>query len=160
MNKIVSVIVEDIPEESGMYLVQHRLIDGKEMADVDKPHKRANMFDCEGNMIVRYYTEEEWYGREDYKNVNRNLSRISLFLLLAFFNSHLEFVGIKDVVTDIINGDEIIEYGHISNKGKELIDYIKNWDDTTPFDFESLSVVQEQETYNGVTYYIVKQFLL
>lgn len=170
MERIVSTIVEDAPKE--LYIVavfNHRTRkddNGNPVscANILKPHKKVISFDEEGNMNVKYYTEEEWNDTAAYLGNKRERGKyyqpvhLDHYVFLRWINECLEYLSICEIAEAIKDGEEPFGYDDLSARSKQLIDYIMDWDSTTPFDFPGDPVLQTAQKEDDDTYYYVECF--
>ena len=171
MAKIISTIVEDAPKDifliAEYYESDYKDDEGNliKCADILPVHKKVNMFEDDGDMTVRYYTQNEWDGTTtwcsdvvrgaQYNYAPRTLSHQAF---LCYLNACLKHEYIEDIAEDFKDGEEIVSVDQLAPRSKELLEYVMNWDHTTPFEFKHTKVYQETEVIDGKTYYVVRCF--
>lgn len=170
MERIVSTIVEDVPK--GLKLValygdkERKDDEGNviQCAEVLTPYKKVILFDEEGRMGVKYYTEEEWNDTEARYGKSRTVGRmyhpmyIDHLLFLSYLNANLEYCTLKEVVNDIVDGFSSISLDDLSVKSKQLIEAVRIWDCSTPFKFNDTFCQTEGTDDDGEKCYEVECF--
>lgn len=165
MERIISTIVEDVPE--GVFLVapyydMERTDDkGKRIAcaDIIIPHKKVILFDEDGNMEVKYYTESEWNGTECSEgsrepNLHYTPMHLSHYAFLRYLNRLLADDTLLGIATDIKDGHYDITLDNLTPYSQQLIEYVLNWDGKTPFAFCERVYQTPQEEDDGTHYYV------
>lgn len=169
MERVIQTIVEDAPKDmfliASYYHEKRKDDNGNRIkcADLLRPYKKVNLFYSDGEMEVKYYTESEWNDTERYCGIDRKPGLIyhpgylDCRIFLAFLNNGLEYVGIQDEIQDIIDGNSVVKLEQLTEKSRQLVEYVQKWDCTTPFQFGAVYQTAEEEE-DGVTYYEVECF--